>query len=121
MEEENEALKKRVQELEKQVSDLAATNEVLLEQNAQFRLQKRYVLAGLTFYIFECETLFGHLHNIGEIRKFTLCSVACVCLAAKVTERSITSKRSIKKQKILITTVHVFLSFCEILLTFLSR
>ncbi|XP_076800593.1 uncharacterized protein LOC143445398 [Clavelina lepadiformis] len=41
LEEENRSLKKRVQELEKQVSDLAATNEVLLEQNAQFRLQKR--------------------------------------------------------------------------------
>lgn len=41
LEEENQNLKKRVQELEKQVSDLAATNEVLLEQNAQFRFEKR--------------------------------------------------------------------------------
>nr|CAB3267872.1 zinc finger CCCH domain-containing protein 10 [Phallusia mammillata] len=41
LQEENQSLKKRIQELEKQVSDLSATNEVLLEQNAQFRLQKR--------------------------------------------------------------------------------
>nr|XP_009858320.1 zinc finger CCCH domain-containing protein 10 isoform X2 [Ciona intestinalis] len=53
LEEENHNLKKRVQELEKQVSDLSATNEVLLEQNAQFRLQKR----GITSYRMSSESM----------------------------------------------------------------
>lgn len=39
--EENIMLRKEVAELRKQVSGLSATNEVLLDQNAQFRLQKR--------------------------------------------------------------------------------
>ncbi|KAK6466943.1 UNVERIFIED_CONTAM: hypothetical protein FKN15_059392 [Acipenser sinensis] len=39
LEEENVLLRKRVEELKRQVHNLIATNEVLLEQNAQFRLQ----------------------------------------------------------------------------------
>ncbi|XP_069509865.1 zinc finger CCCH domain-containing protein 10-like [Ambystoma mexicanum] len=39
LEEEVVTLRRRVEELKKQVSNLAATNEVLLEQNAQFRNQ----------------------------------------------------------------------------------
>jgi len=54
IEEENHNLKRRVNELEKQVSDLSATNEVLLEQNAQFRLQKR----GITNYKMATATSF---------------------------------------------------------------
>ncbi|XP_033927415.1 zinc finger CCCH domain-containing protein 10 [Melopsittacus undulatus] len=41
LEEENALLRKRVEELKKQVSNLLATNEVLLEQNAQFRNQAK--------------------------------------------------------------------------------
>lgn len=37
LEEENMMLRRKVDELKKQASDLAATNEVLLEQNARFR------------------------------------------------------------------------------------
>lgn len=39
-EEENAMLRRKVEELKKQVSDLAATNEVLLEQNARYRANK---------------------------------------------------------------------------------
>ncbi|KAJ7999236.1 hypothetical protein DPEC_G00213350 [Dallia pectoralis] len=41
LEEENMLLRRRVEELKKQVSNLMATNEVLLEQNAQFRSQTK--------------------------------------------------------------------------------
>ncbi|XP_053294109.1 zinc finger CCCH domain-containing protein 10 [Pleuronectes platessa] len=41
LEEENCLLRKRVEELKKQVSNLIATNEVLLDQNAQFRNQAK--------------------------------------------------------------------------------
>ncbi|XP_076124321.1 zinc finger CCCH domain-containing protein 10 [Alosa pseudoharengus] len=41
LEEENALLRRRVEELKKQVSNLIATNEVLLEQNAQFRSQAK--------------------------------------------------------------------------------
>lgn len=40
LEEDNILLRHKVEELKKQVSDLAATNEVLLEQNARFRSAK---------------------------------------------------------------------------------
>lgn len=40
LEEENNLLRRKVEELKKQVSDLAATNEVLLEQNARYRSSK---------------------------------------------------------------------------------
>ena len=40
LEEENAALRRRVEELKKQVADLTATNEVLLEQNARLRVAK---------------------------------------------------------------------------------
>ncbi|ELU06371.1 hypothetical protein CAPTEDRAFT_204990 [Capitella teleta] len=40
LEEENGMLRRKVDELKKQVSDLAATNEVLLEQNARYRSRK---------------------------------------------------------------------------------
>ena len=40
LEEDNILLRHKVEELKKQVSDLAATNEVLLEQNARFRAAK---------------------------------------------------------------------------------
>lgn len=40
LEEENVLLRRKVEELSKQVSDLAATNEVLLEQNARYRTNK---------------------------------------------------------------------------------
>ncbi|XP_052806220.1 zinc finger CCCH domain-containing protein 10-like isoform X2 [Mya arenaria] len=38
LEDENSMLRKKVDELKKQVADLTATNEVLLEQNARYRL-----------------------------------------------------------------------------------
>ena len=38
--EENGMLRQRVLELEKRVNDLTATNEFLLEQNAQLRLNR---------------------------------------------------------------------------------
>jgi len=38
IQEENCQLKDRIQELEKKVSDLLATNEFLLDQNAQLRM-----------------------------------------------------------------------------------
>ncbi|XP_046881109.1 zinc finger CCCH domain-containing protein 10 [Hypomesus transpacificus] len=41
LEEENALLRRRVEELKKQVSNLIATNEVLLDQNAQFRSQTK--------------------------------------------------------------------------------
>lgn len=40
LEEENTALRRRVEDLKKQVADLTATNEVLLEQNARMRVSK---------------------------------------------------------------------------------
>lgn len=43
LEEENIALRRRVEELKKQVADLTATNEVLLEQNARLRVAKSTV------------------------------------------------------------------------------
>ncbi|XP_061920391.1 zinc finger CCCH domain-containing protein 10 [Entelurus aequoreus] len=46
--EENSLLRKRVEELKKQVSNLAATNEVLLEQNAQFRSQTKVMTLSST-------------------------------------------------------------------------
>ena len=64
LEEENESLRKRIQELEKQVSDLAATNEVLLEQNAQFRLQKRYHRAMLALYPPSCSLSLQRNHCV---------------------------------------------------------
>lgn len=39
LKEENESLRRQVNDLQKQVSDLKATNEVLLEQNARYRNQ----------------------------------------------------------------------------------
>ncbi|CAL8335867.1 unnamed protein product [Lota lota] len=43
LEEENALLRKRVEELKKQVSNLLATNDVLLEQNAQYRSQAKVI------------------------------------------------------------------------------
>ncbi|CAL8351564.1 unnamed protein product [Gadus morhua 'NCC'] len=43
LEEENCLLRKRVEELKKQVSNLLATNDVLLEQNAQYRSQAKVI------------------------------------------------------------------------------
>lgn len=40
LEDENNMLKRKVEELKKQVSDLTAINEVLLEQNARYRVSK---------------------------------------------------------------------------------
>ncbi|XP_054640529.1 zinc finger CCCH domain-containing protein 10 [Dunckerocampus dactyliophorus] len=48
LEEENNLLRKRVEELKKQVSNLVATNEVLLEQNAQFRSQTKVMALSST-------------------------------------------------------------------------
>ncbi|XP_073708265.1 zinc finger CCCH domain-containing protein 10-like [Garra rufa] len=48
LEEENALLRKRVEELKKQVSNLIATNEVLLEQNAQFRSQTKVLTLSST-------------------------------------------------------------------------
>lgn len=48
LEEENSLLRKRVEELKKQVSNLIATNEVLLEQNAQFRSQAKVITMSST-------------------------------------------------------------------------
>ncbi|KAM3878338.1 zinc finger CCCH domain-containing protein 10 [Diretmus argenteus] len=48
LEEENSLLRKRVEELKKQVSNLVATNEVLLEQNAQFRSQTKVMTLSST-------------------------------------------------------------------------
>lgn len=48
LEEENSLLRKRVEELKKQVSNLLATNEVLLEQNAQFRNQAKVMTLSST-------------------------------------------------------------------------
>ena len=45
LEEENVLLRRKVDELKKQVHDLAATNEVLLEQNARYRVSKVSVTA----------------------------------------------------------------------------
>ncbi|XP_034389589.1 zinc finger CCCH domain-containing protein 10 [Cyclopterus lumpus] len=48
LEEENSLLRKRVEELKKQVSNLVATNEVLLDQNAQFRSQAKVMTLAST-------------------------------------------------------------------------
>ncbi|XP_036388488.1 zinc finger CCCH domain-containing protein 10-like [Megalops cyprinoides] len=48
LEEENALLRKRVEELKKQVSNLIATNEILLEQNAQFRSQAKVMTLSST-------------------------------------------------------------------------
>ncbi|XP_065135653.2 zinc finger CCCH domain-containing protein 10 [Paramisgurnus dabryanus] len=48
LEEENALLRKRVEELKKQVSNLIATNEVLLDQNAQFRNQAKVMTLSST-------------------------------------------------------------------------
>ncbi|XP_064613544.1 zinc finger CCCH domain-containing protein 10-like [Liolophura sinensis] len=44
LEDENTMLRRKVDELKKQVADLTATNEVLLEQNARYRVSKSNVL-----------------------------------------------------------------------------
>lgn len=46
LEEENAMLRRKVEELKKQVSDLAATNEVLLEQNARYRSSTKALVQG---------------------------------------------------------------------------
>jgi len=48
LEEENFMLRKKIEELKKQVSDLTATNEVLLEQNARYRVSKSNILQTLS-------------------------------------------------------------------------
>ncbi|XP_030115327.4 zinc finger CCCH domain-containing protein 10 [Taeniopygia guttata] len=48
LEEENALLRKRVEDLKKQVNNLLATNEVLLEQNAQFRNQAKVMTLSST-------------------------------------------------------------------------
>lgn len=48
LEEENIMLRKRVEDLKKQVNNLLATNEVLLEQNAQFRNQAKVMTLSST-------------------------------------------------------------------------
>ncbi|NXD32111.1 ZC3HA protein, partial [Spelaeornis formosus] len=48
LEEENLLLRKRVEDLKKQVNNLMATNEVLLEQNAQFRNQAKVMTLSST-------------------------------------------------------------------------
>ncbi|KAK2511785.1 hypothetical protein Q9233_016715 [Columba guinea] len=48
LEEENMMLRKRVEDLKKQVNNLLATNEVLLEQNAQFRNQAKVMTLSST-------------------------------------------------------------------------
>ncbi|NWH68070.1 ZC3HA protein, partial [Geococcyx californianus] len=48
LEEENILLRKRVEDLKKQVNNLMATNEVLLEQNAQFRNQAKVMTLSST-------------------------------------------------------------------------
>ncbi|XP_034079816.1 zinc finger CCCH domain-containing protein 10 [Gymnodraco acuticeps] len=48
LEEDNCLLRKRVEELKKQVSNLIATNEVLLDQNAQFRSQAKVMTMSST-------------------------------------------------------------------------
>lgn len=47
LEEENAMLRRKVEELKKQVADLTATNEVLLEQNARYRVSKTNILQTL--------------------------------------------------------------------------
>jgi hypothetical protein len=47
LEDENCMLRKKVEELKKQVADLTATNEVLLEQNARYRVSKSNILQTL--------------------------------------------------------------------------
>ncbi|XP_045168969.1 zinc finger CCCH domain-containing protein 10-like [Mercenaria mercenaria] len=47
LEDENSMLRKKVEELKKQVADLTATNEVLLEQNARYRVSKTNILQTL--------------------------------------------------------------------------
>ncbi|KAH3719040.1 hypothetical protein DPMN_061868 [Dreissena polymorpha] len=47
LEDENAMLRKKVDELKKQVADLTATNEVLLEQNARYRVSKTSILQTL--------------------------------------------------------------------------
>lgn len=47
LEDENAMLRKKVEELKKQVADLTATNEVLLEQNARYRVSKTNILQTL--------------------------------------------------------------------------
>lgn len=44
LEDENTMLRRKVEELKKQVADLTATNEVLLEQNARYRVSKSSIL-----------------------------------------------------------------------------
>lgn len=44
LDEENTVLRRKVDELKKQVADLTATNEVLLEQNARYRISSRSAL-----------------------------------------------------------------------------
>ena len=47
LEDENTMLRRKVEELKKQVADLTATNEVLLEQNARYRVSKSNLLQSL--------------------------------------------------------------------------
>lgn len=47
LEDENSMLRKKVEELKKQVADLTATNEVLLEQNARYRVSKTNIIQTL--------------------------------------------------------------------------
>lgn len=47
LEEENSLLRRKVEELKKQVADLTATNEVLLEQNARYRVSRTSAVQSL--------------------------------------------------------------------------
>ncbi|XP_030823158.1 zinc finger CCCH domain-containing protein 10 [Camarhynchus parvulus] len=69
LEEENVLLRKRVEDLKKQVNNLLATNEVLLEQNAQFRNQAKVMTLSSTATASEqplAPTVTNYNHSIAQ-------------------------------------------------------
>ncbi|XP_041366082.1 zinc finger CCCH domain-containing protein 10-like [Gigantopelta aegis] len=65
LEEENMLLRRKVEELKKSVSDLTATNEVLLEQNARYRVSKSNAIVAAAAAAAAAPTL-SHLNHVNS-------------------------------------------------------
>ncbi|XP_022193195.1 zinc finger CCCH domain-containing protein 10 isoform X2 [Nilaparvata lugens] len=69
MEEENMLLRAKISELKKRVDDLQATNEFLLEQNAQLRISDKTSTAGLTTVTVPAVTITNTVPGAGQMQQ----------------------------------------------------
>ncbi|RZF38024.1 hypothetical protein LSTR_LSTR006423 [Laodelphax striatellus] len=69
MEEENMLLRAKISELKKRVDDLQATNEFLLEQNAQLRINDKTSTAGLTTVTVPAVTITNTVPGAGQMQQ----------------------------------------------------